>query len=125
MALKLEQTMEGEWRLGCPVEHHKQGVHSYIKDLNWVLNEVEIPGKKARRVSTDIESQRPDRNKYLKLADKICIFYWPVTEISETSRWNLHILNRHSEWKLWSYQIKCASFMGNYEGIIKTSRLWT
>ena len=19
---------EGEWRLGCPVEHHKQGVHS-------------------------------------------------------------------------------------------------
>ena len=22
------QQMEGEWRLGCPVEHHYQGVHS-------------------------------------------------------------------------------------------------
>ena len=36
MALKLEQTMEGEWRLGCPVEHHKQGVHSNSKELNRV-----------------------------------------------------------------------------------------
>ena len=46
MALKLEQTMEGEWRLGCPVEHHKQGVHSNIKDLNGALKEVQIAPKK-------------------------------------------------------------------------------
>ena len=46
MALKLEQTMEGEWRLGCPVEHHKQGVHSNIKDLNKALKEVQIAPKK-------------------------------------------------------------------------------
>ena len=46
MALKLEQTMEGEWRLGCPVEHHKQGVHSNIKDLNGALKEVQIAQKR-------------------------------------------------------------------------------
>ena len=46
MALKLEQTMEGEWRLGCPVEHHKQGVHSNIKDLNKALKEVQIAPQK-------------------------------------------------------------------------------
>ena len=55
MALKLEQTMEGEWRLGCPVEHHKQGVHSNIKDLNEALKEVQIAQKKDRRVSTDLK----------------------------------------------------------------------
>ena len=33
--------MEGEWRLGCPVEHHKQGVHSNIKDLNGRFKEVQ------------------------------------------------------------------------------------
>ena len=27
------QHMEGEWRLGCPVYHHKQEVHSHIKKL--------------------------------------------------------------------------------------------
>ena len=37
---------EGEWRLGCPVEHHKQGVHSNIKDLNKALKEVQIAPKK-------------------------------------------------------------------------------
>ena len=46
MALKLEQTMEGEWRLGCPVEHHMQGVHSNIKDLNGALKEVQIAPKR-------------------------------------------------------------------------------
>ena len=28
------QQMEGEWRLGCPVEHHYQGVHSKKYNVN-------------------------------------------------------------------------------------------
>ena len=46
MALKLEQTMEGEWRLGWPVEQHKQGVNSYIKDSKGALKEVQIAQKR-------------------------------------------------------------------------------
>ena len=52
--------MEGEWRLGCPVEHHKQGVHSNIKDLNKALKEVQIAPKKGQK------SFNRSKRKYLK-----------------------------------------------------------
>ena len=41
--------MEGEWRLGCPVEHHKQGVHSNSKELNSAPKEVDVYHKEGQQ----------------------------------------------------------------------------
>ena len=68
MALKLEQTMEGEWRLGCPVNHHKQGVHSNSKDLNRAPKEVHI--QKDNRCSKELLKEGT-----LRQENKISIFY--------------------------------------------------
>ena len=60
--------MEGEWRLGCPVDHHKQGVHSNSKELNRAPKLVHI--KMDNRCSKELLKEGT-----LTQRDKISIFY--------------------------------------------------
>ena len=56
------QHMEGGWRLGCPVYHHKQGVHSHIKKLQESIRD-HLLGSAMVKV-----------NKTAMIADRKCIF---------------------------------------------------
>ena len=65
--------MEGEWRLGCPVEHHKQGVHSNSKELNRVPKRNRNTLKKNNKVSKDPQG-RIMKERNIRLGNKILIF---------------------------------------------------
>ena len=63
--------MEGEWRLGCPVEHHKQGVHSNIKDLNGALKEVQIAQKRTEEFQQIYKKVPKELCKKIKCASSM------------------------------------------------------
>ena len=78
------QHLEGEWRLGCPAQHHKQGVHSNIRAITEYLRKYMAAPKEVQIIILRSTIQPIWE---WKVAPKFLMSWWSLLERSKDILW--------------------------------------